>query len=148
MFFSFVSFISTFSVLIFKKFETCSFHVTRVVIVSNIRVFFFLSYGGALRRGGDNAKSDWSHDFLKQRTCGHTHTIAHRNLLHWLFSCATQVRYRFADKAPTEKDKPMEKVTFCLCLILYLVTLGNKTPTKPFLFASNQWRLPLLKPRQ
>lgn len=67
----------------------CLFVSTRVawvVVVSYI--VSFLLYGGALQRGGDSAKSDWSCDYLRQRTCGHIDTNTEENGLYWLFSCA------------------------------------------------------------
>lgn len=64
----------------------CLFVSTRVawvVVVSYI--VSFLLYGGALQRGGDGAKSDWSCDYLRQRTCGHIDTNTEENGLYWLF---------------------------------------------------------------
>lgn len=71
-----------------------------------------LLYSRALQRGGDGAKSDWSCDYLKQRTCGHIHM--HRNLLYWLFSCA----HRCVVASQTKPSLISKRLFQCLILQL------------------------------
>lgn len=72
--------------------RTCMVYLSILFLIFlKKRVLFYtwgiLLYGGGLQRGGDNGKSDWSRDHLKQRMWPLEHTFKkkpRRNVLHWL----------------------------------------------------------------